>query len=213
MSQSVNLPTMKGVRIFMKYNKSVTFAGGALLLLSLFVPPGRAWAATTPTYANVLVSGVGSTGNTIANGNTSTSVAASPNGIIYVAYHGSNGIRVATSTNNGQSFGASVQVTSANYEPSIAVSSTGTVYVTWSDGTNIWVSQSNDSGQTFSAPVNIGPFGAPSILGVSTVHIATDGQYVYIVPASGTTLYYTGLMQLTPDIACCFGVQTSPTQE
>ena len=66
-----------------------------------------------PLFQNVLVSDVPAN-NTIADANTSRSVAVAPNGTILVAFSGDNGIRVARSTDRGAHFKPSVPITGTN---------------------------------------------------------------------------------------------------
>ncbi len=134
----------------------------------------------TPLYSAVLVSDVG-TSNTIGQANTSRNVGIDNSGNIYVVFNGSLGIRVAKSTNRGQSFSSSVQVNSTGYEAEIEVAANGNIYVAWSNGSNIFFAVSTNGGASFSAPVNIGTGGAP--------HVASYGTNVYVLPQSGGVLY------------------------
>jgi len=137
-------------------------------------------------YANVPVSDTGSD-NSLNYPNTSRKVAAAPNGYIYVVYYGSSGgIRVARSTNRGQSFDASVQVTSTSKQAEIAVDANNVVYVAWSNGSQNYLSRSTDDGVTFSTPAIVGPTSG------SSAHLAVDAPYVYIINPAGTVLYVNG---------------------
>lgn len=152
-----------------------------LLVLSnviSFVPNVKA--STT----GVLVSDVGSVGNTITQGNTSRKLAVAANGIIFATYHGTNGIRVARSLDNGKTFQPSVQIIPQNYEAEIAVSATGIVYVGWVENGSARLVKSADDGKTFSAPKDIG-----SLDGGATLHMATDGDYLYIIGKGRTLLH------------------------
>jgi LPXTG-site transpeptidase (sortase) family protein len=158
----------------------------AFLLASLLLTgaPARVLAspANAPLYTAVQASDTA--GSLITNPNTSRTVAVSPTGIIYVAYHGPSGIRVARSLDRGATFQPSVQITASNQIVEIAVDSNGVVYVAYVDaGIATMISRSTNSGQTFSAPAV-----AAGIGGVSNVHIATDPPYVYLVPQNGTNL-------------------------
>jgi len=133
---------------------------------------------------NTRASDLGQSGNSITQANTTRKIAVAPNGTIYIVYHGTNGVRVAKSTDNGLSFGASVQVSAADYEAEIAVASTGYVYVAWADATSTYVSRSTDGGITFAAPVNAGSNAVPMI-GNNSVHMATDGGYIYLIDKPG----------------------------
>jgi hypothetical protein len=151
-------------------------------------------------FANVLVSATGSTGNTINEGNTSRNVGVSSDGTIYVAYTGIDGIYVARSTDQGQSFTLHTKVSTdsgSNIQPEINVDSDGIVYVAWvvpnsgDTALNIMVSRSTDNGATFSTPVQAGT--APLNSGafpINTVHMATDANYVYLITPDGENLYY-----------------------
>ena len=153
---------------------------------ALFLPAPTAHASSL--YTDVPVSD-GFTDNSFNSPNTSRKVATAPNGIIYIVYHGASaGIRVTRSTNRGQSFSASVQVTSTNAEAEIAVDANNIVYVAWGSGSNVQLSRSTDNGVTFSAPVALGRT-YPGGLGDETAHIALDAPYVYIINPSGNVLY------------------------
>lgn len=131
-----------------------------------------------PLFQNVLVSDVG-TGNSIAQANTSRNVAAAPNGTIFVAYTGSEGIRIARSTNRGQSFLPSVQLTPASAEVDIAVNSQGVVFASWVESGTAKLSRSINNGATFSTPIDIGAVSS------SAMHLAVQSTFVYAVPANG----------------------------
>lgn len=163
-------------------------AGTALAVLGLGLMPAA--------QAQVHVSPSGNTGNTIAQPNTSDNVAVGPDGTIYVTYHGSNGVRVARSTDNGQSFGAPVTVTNTDFEAEIAVSSNGTVYVAWVDdaaGNSLMLAKSTDEAQSFSAPVDTG-FSFPAGIASSTptVHFSADGDHLYFVGQTGQKVIVSG---------------------
>ncbi|MCZ8516550.1 S-layer homology domain-containing protein [Paenibacillus filicis] len=123
------------------------------------------------------------TSNSISQGNTSRKLAITPDGTIYVLFHGDAGIRVAKSTDRGNSFSPSVQINSSNLEAEIAASSNGNVYVIYSQSGSVYFSKSTDKGATFSTPVNIGAANG-------TVHMDTDDNYIYIIDQNGTHFYY-----------------------
>lgn len=147
--------------------------------------------AQTPLYTAVLVSDTG-TNNNIGGANTSRNVGIDVNGNIYVAFTGSKGIRVAKSTNRGQSCLPSVQVSTENAEPEIEVADNGDVYVIWnSNNSRIRLSRSTDGGVTFSTPVTVGNPGASPFPGTNSVpHMAVKGNRVYVITQNGQTLYY-----------------------
>lgn len=150
-------------------------------LLLLFRPAAH---AQTPLYTGVPVSDVG-VGNNIGEANTSRNLSIDASGNIYVVFTGSQGIRVAKSTNRGQSFQPSVQVTPDDSEPEIEVADNGHIYVVWTNSFgNIMLSKSTNNGASFSTPtiVGIGGTGAP--------HMAVKGNKVYVVRRDGGTLYY-----------------------
>ncbi|MGN7762008.1 S-layer homology domain-containing protein [Paenibacillus sp. 22594] len=156
------------------------------MLAGLLAPLGRVHAsADTSAYGEVLVSDQ-NTGWTIAPGNTSRNLAVAPDGSIYAVYNGNNEIRVAKSITGGQTFLPSVLVTNASFEPEVAVSAAGTVYVGWVKSGKSYLSKSTDSGQTFSAPIEIGAVSA----GAAAIHLAVDGNYVYVTDRAGSLFYY-----------------------
>lgn len=149
------------------------------IVVNLFqAPPAEA----VSLYTSVPVSDTGIS-NDIIYSNTSRNVAIANNGTIYVAYSGSDGIRVARSTNNGASFAASVQVSPLDREVEIAVADNGIVYVAFVDFGVVYLSRSMNNGATFSAPAVVGP-----VLFYS-VHIATDPPYVYVLEGNGRQIF------------------------
>jgi len=135
-----------------------------------------------PLHEGILVSDGNHGDNSIRRGNTSRNVAAGPEGNIYaVYYHHTNGIRVARSTNGGQSFHPSVQVKDSYNEAEIAVSQNGNVYVAWVEINTAYVSRSLDGGTSFQTPVNAGS--------ASTgVHMATKDNHVFLVDQPGNNV-------------------------
>jgi len=151
-------------------------SAGTLLILALAVVATGAQAELL--HGGTQVSDTGLTGNSIASGNTSRNLAVGADGTIYAVFRGTNGIRVARSSNRGASFDTSVQLTSVNAEAEIAVSTTGIIYVTWPEGGRALVSRSLDGGQSFSASVDAGP-------ATGSVHMATDASRVYLIDRPG----------------------------
>lgn len=153
-------------------------------------------ASSVPAVASALhvgtrVSDAGLADNSILNGNTSRNLAVAADGTVYAVFQGPSGIRVARSSNRGQSFEPSVQVSAASFESEIAVSTTGIVYVAWSDDLgHAQVSRSLDGAQSFSAAVDAGPV-------IGTVHMATDSNWVYLIDRSGNTFLRSGDNGLT----------------
>lgn len=131
-------------------------------------------------FVNVPVSPAGQT-NAIATAATSHNVAVAPNGSIVVAYTGDNGIQVGRSTNRGQSFRPSVQVTDTNTEVDLEIARNGQIYVAWVEDSQVMISRSVDNGKTFSTPALVGMVDSNII----AVHLAAQGQVVYLVPANG----------------------------
>jgi hypothetical protein len=76
-----------------------------------------------PLYNGVTASDTGFS-NDIGNANSSRNIAVSNDGVIYVVYTGSSGIRVSKSVNRGQSFLPSVSISAFNAEPEIIVNDT-----------------------------------------------------------------------------------------
>ncbi len=133
---------------------------------------------------------VGETGNT-SHSSTSRNIAIDSDGVIYVAYHGQNGINVIRSIDGGEIFSNPIQITSDDYEVSINVSNDNTVYVAWVDNANstINMSKSLDKGVTFENPKVVGSTPTGGFFGNDTLHIASDEEHIYIVTKGGTTLY------------------------
>lgn len=143
--------------------------------------------AQVPIFNQIAVSDVGF-GNNIGEANTSRNVAIDDNGVIYVVFAGSEGIRVAKSVNRGQNFSASVQVSLlTNVEPEITVNSQGIVFVAWVNGTDITLSRSVDGGNTFSMPVLVGNAGVSGF--ENAVHMTTFDSNIYLVDTVGNNVY------------------------
>ncbi|WP_026754479.1 T9SS type B sorting domain-containing protein [Sediminibacter sp. Hel_I_10] len=143
-----------------------------------------------PLYTNISVSDVG-INNNIGKANTSRNIAIDNSGNIYVVFTGSEGTRVAKSTNRGASFLPSISVTPYSSEPEIAVSSQGYIFVSWVENNNIKLSKSEDQGVTFSPEITVGT-ADPSEVAIElieTVHIATYGSNIYISDRSGENIY------------------------
>lgn len=135
-----------------------------------------------PLFSQVLVSDVGFS-NGIGSANTSRNLAIDTDGNIYVAYASSLGIRVAKSTDRGESFLPSVSVNTNRKDPEIAVDEDGIVYVTWIDFPSIYLSRSLDQGETFSAPIYVGTGDGNS------PHMDVFEDNVYIVDQLGEFVY------------------------
>ncbi|MDT3428939.1 hypothetical protein J2Z22_004534, partial [Paenibacillus forsythiae] len=170
------------------------------IFTSALMPTVKA-AGITPlsnSPVSVQVSDAGTT-NRISQVSTSRKLAVTPDGTIYVLFHGNAGIRVAKSTDRGQSFSPSVQVYSSDIDAEVAASSNGNVYVIWSQSGRAYFSKSTDKGATFSAPANIGT-------ATGSVHMDTDDKYVYIIDQKGTNFYYSS------DNGSTFTLNAIPTQ-
>jgi LPXTG-motif cell wall-anchored protein len=121
---------------------------------------------------------------TLANSNTTRKLAVNSQGHIYAVFYGQSGVWVTKSTNRGQSFSSATQVTTSNSQPEIGTSADGTVYVIWAQSGNYVISKSTDGAATWLAPVVVGAVSG------AQAHMAVDGDYIYAVGQSGTTLYY-----------------------
>jgi hypothetical protein len=144
--------------------------------------------ASTALYSDVQVDldceGVNCETTTLANSNTTRKLAVDSQGHIYAIFYGQNGIWVSKSINRGQSFTAAKKVSALNAQPEIATSANGTAYVIWSESGNYVISKSLDGANSWSNPVVVGVSSGPQ------AHMAIDGDYIYAVGQSGTTLYY-----------------------
>ncbi len=147
-----------------------------ILLLFFLVNLGFSY-SQTPLYSGVMVSESGEVSN-IGNANTSRNVAVSKDGIIYVVYTSTNGIRVSRSIDRGQNFLPSVLISGFSAESEIIVNDAGIVFVSWVESGNIMLSRSLDEGETFSTPVVIG-------LGSTSVHMAVHKNNVYVIDKFG----------------------------
>jgi len=155
----------------------------------LAIAAGLAWPAVSsgaPLFTAVPVSDA-NTDNSIAFPNTARKVATGPDGTIYVTYYGlTGGTRVARSTNRGQSFQASVQLTALSLECEIAVDRNGVVHVAGVDSDHVLYTRSTDGGQNFAPMESIADLAAIS------VHMSVDAPFVYLVPRSGEAVLVNG---------------------
>ncbi len=159
-------------------------AGGFLALLTGVGVPAVSVGA--PLFTGVQVSD-GNTDNNIAFPNTARKVATGPDGTIYVTYYGlTGGTRVARSTNRGQWFEPSVQLTALSIECEIAVDQAGVVHVAGVDVDHVLYTRSTDGGQNFAPMVSIADMFAIS------VHMSVDTPFVYLVPRSGSVVLVNG---------------------
>lgn len=125
----------------------------------------------------------------IEQSNTTRNIAVAPNGNIYVVYQAADGIYVKYSTDNGETFSEATRVCSTEYEAEIAASSNGYVYVSWVDNNAaIHVSRADSSDGSLSFAETVSPGDSAALN--STVHMATDGEYLYIVNTTGQYFYY-----------------------
>jgi Tol biopolymer transport system component len=153
-------------------------ASFALLCVLTLAP---AW--STPLTTDVMVSDADASGCTIANPNTSRTVAVGPTGDIFIVYHNMRGVFVARSYDRGRSFALTGPLAESSREPEIAVDANNIVYVAWVYGGTIQLLRSTDRGATFSDPTSVGAVsGGP-------VHMATDAPYLYLIPRSGEALF------------------------
>jgi len=143
--------------------------------------------AQLPLFKRVLISDTG-TSNNIGGANTSRNLAITNNGIIYAVYVGAEGVRVTKSTNRGQSFLPSVQITSTQFtEPEVAVNTDGVVFVCWVESDTLFFSRSINQGISFSAPRNLGVV-VTGAFG-SVAHMTTYGKNVYLRGRSGRNFF------------------------
>jgi hypothetical protein len=134
----------------------------------------------SPLHLDVPVSDIG-TDNNLADSNTSRKLAVGADGTIYALFRSqTNGIRIAKSVDRGQSFGPSVRVDDDG-EAEIAIANDGDLHVTWIKAGNAVHKVSHDGGATFSSEVTVGP--------ATSAHMAVDGDYVYVIPRNGASVY------------------------
>lgn len=115
--------------------------------------------------------------------NTTRKLGVSSSGTIFALFYGPEGIRVASSLDRGATFAPAVQVSSTNAEAELAVAANDNLYVVWTDATKAYFSRSTDLGLTWSTPVQLAKAAA------GTVHMAVDGDYVYMISKSGSNFW------------------------
>lgn len=160
--------------------KQITYAVTGVCALLVLVtaealPP-------VPLYLDVPVSDIGND-NSLQTSSTSRKLAVAADGTIYALFRSAtNGIRVARSTNRGQSFSPSAQVAAIDAEAELAIANDGDLHVAWVAGGNILHVVSRDGAASFTTPVTVGA-------GAGSAHMALDGDRVYIVPRNGSVVF------------------------
>lgn len=121
---------------------------------------------------------------TIFDAQTTANVATSPNGNIYVAYGGSNGVRVATSSDRGAHFAKSVRLSTATADGvAVAVSGDEDVFVAWNTGGNLYLARSVNDGVSFGASTLVSSnFGGG-------IALAVEGNNVYLGDQNGYRVF------------------------
>ena len=157
-------------------------------LTSLFIAlPVDSAFAVSPVNADVQVdndcAGSPCGTMTLASSNTTRKLAVSSNGNVYAVFYGNAGIWVSKSSNRGLSFSSSSQVSAENKQPEIGTSPDGSVYVAWNSSGSYVISKSTDGASTWSSPITVGTASG------GQAHMAIDGDYIYLIGQSGTTLY------------------------
>ena len=137
--------------------------------------------AQTPLFSDIQVSDNG-INNSIGSANTSRNIGIDLNGNIYVVYANSNEVRIAKSTDNGQSFLPSILVsnTSSSVEPEIAINNTGNIYLAWVENETINFTRSVDGGTIFSTIETFGTI-TPSPNPDPDVHMSAFENNVYLL--------------------------------
>ncbi|TYA92345.1 T9SS type B sorting domain-containing protein [Seonamhaeicola marinus] len=147
--------------------------------------------AQTPLFQGVQVNNQGLGGSYFEFTNVVNSIDIDDFGNIYVAYRNSNGLWVAKSVDNGQSYLPSVLVTNDNSVPptDILINHLGYVFLSWpAENDKIIFSMSKDGGQTFSTPRVIGIENNGD--GGLTVSMATYGDNIFIVNSNTSSLFF-----------------------
>jgi hypothetical protein len=127
---------------------------------------------------------VACTASSLTYSNTTRKMAVSSNGTIFAMFHGPEGIRVAKSTDRGATFAPADKLSDDLVEAEIAVSSNDYLYAVWNTGTSVRFSRSTDLGANWSLPVEISTIDGNN--GLETVHMAVDGEYVYLITNSSS---------------------------
>ena len=135
-------------------------------------------------FSGIPVSDSGSNNN-IGSSNTSRNVDVDNKGNIFVLYANNSEVRLAKSTNGGQSFLASTLIgNAANVEPELNINNTnGTIYIAWMENNDLFFTSSSDEGLNFSLP---------RIIGQGTeagVHISSFEENVYVINQNGEKVY------------------------
>ena len=174
---------------------AVLVFGVVLLPLGSAQQPAQArMRALTPQSADVRADGSCGSGacssSSLTDSNRTRKLAVSPTGVISALFWNTSGIWVASSSNRGASFGAPKRVTTAAVQGEIGIGSDGTLFVNWNDGGNLNISKSTNGGSTWSAPIRVASGIASNYFRqVQSVHMAIDGEYLYLLPQTGTKVY------------------------
>ena len=163
----------------------ILFRALAGATLSCVLTSAQAALVPVPLHLDVPVSDIG-TDNSLAESNTSRKLAVGADGVIYALFRSpTNGIRVAWSGDRGASFAPSVQVSATDAEAEIAIANDGDLHVVWSAFGDVYHAVSRDGAQTFSSPVPIAVGSS-----VVSVHMAVDGDRVYLIARNGDVIFH-----------------------
>lgn len=155
----------------MNGKKITTILISTMLVLSVTLFPDSDATPAFPSSINLSSDGASSNASIAISGNN-----------IHVAWEDGTDIRVRTSTNNGASFAAEVNLSGgvgSATNPSIAASG-AFVYVVWEDGSNIKYRRSTDSGASFAAETTLASGNIPKVV--------ASGSNVYIIYESGSDI-------------------------
>ena len=158
-----------------------------LLVLILVIFPLN---AQTPLYSNIKVNDDTFNSSYIEFAHAIKSMEIDEEGNIYVVYRNHEGIWVAKSVNNGQSYLPSVRVSNdPNANPtSIMINEIGYVYISWGNNLNeVFVSSSTDGGNSFSNPTIIEINEEESN---TYIKMVSFGSKVYLITANPKFIYY-----------------------
>jgi hypothetical protein len=158
---------VSGMAVFIAYRNSTT----AKIVMTYSNNGGTAW-QMPPVFV----------GNTAATPLGGTSVAATDNMNVYVAFFDGNNLAFAKSSNGGGSFSAPINVsTGGGVSPSIAVSA-GKIYVSQFHAASgdLLFTRSDDLGANWITPPMVVDTGLGSNLVGKTTAVAVDGANVYI---------------------------------
>lgn len=179
--------------LFAVFNKPSVWLASTALVFAGITP--SAWAEPSQVSPPVQVdancgtveSPQACTESSLASSNTTRKLAVSTSGVIFALFYGPEGIRVSRSEDRGASFGPAIQVDPGSFEAEIGISADDTLFIVWNDGITAFIARSTDFGSSWTKN-EVGVISTENSFNM-TIHMAVDGEYVYLVSKTGNQFW------------------------